>query len=108
MVLSAHMAEQVQTSSRQLTSARGVLALLGQNWLGYLHFDWKKIAYHACGSVELEKVLQPYAEVFADELGTVQSMTITLAVNDGSQLKFYWPYSVPFAIKGAIEAEIDR
>ena len=84
------------------------LALLGRDWVGNLRLNWKMIAYHNHGSAGLEKVLQSYAEVFTDELGTVQDTTVSLVMKEGSQPKFFvlvWCHSQS---KGAIETEIDH
>lgn len=83
-------------------------ALMGRDWLRHLHLNWKMIVYHNNGIAELEKVLQPYAEVFADKLRTVQDTTVSLAMKKSSQPKFFRPCLVPFTIKGAIETEINR
>lgn len=87
-------------------------ALMGRDWLRHLHLNWKMIAYHNHGIAELEKVLQPYAEVFADELRTVQDTTVSLAMKKSSQPKFFvlvWchsPSKVPSKQKSIVWSKL--
>ena len=46
--------------------------------------------------------------MFKDELGTMKGVKARLFVKPGSSPKFFKPRSVPHALKGAIEQELDR
>jgi len=56
----------------------------------------------------LKALLRAHEEVFKDELGTVRSLQATQHVRPDARPKFFKPRSAPFAIKGAIEQELDR
>ena len=56
----------------------------------------------------LQGVLMKYADIFADELGTMQPFRVTLQVREDAKPRFCKARSVPFATKEAIEAELDR
>ena len=86
-------------------------ALIGRNWLEHIKLDWKKIGSVVTdknSSNQLQLILTRYAELFNDALGTIRSFKANLQVCPDSQPKFFKPRSVPFAIKGAIEEELDR
>ena len=58
-------------------------ALLRRNWLGNIQIDWKSIgALRVEQSTErsLQDLQSKYADVFRDELGTVQPMKVKLHV----------------------------
>ena len=80
--------------------------LLGRNWLRYIRLDWKRI--HAVStSTTPEMLMSKYADLFKDELGTVSQFQATLHVKDGARPRFFKPRPVPFAIKAAIEKELE-
>ena len=58
--------------------------------------------------MSLSNILEVYTDLFRDELGTIKPYQATLKVHPDVQPKFFKPRPVPFAIKGAIEAELDR
>ena len=81
--------------------------LLGRNWLRYIRLDWKRI--HAVStSTTPEMLMSKYADLFKDELGTVSQFQATLHVKDGARPRFFKPRPVPFAIKAAIEKELNE
>ena len=80
-------------------------ALLGRNWLRNIRLNWGTIKRI---SEDLDDVLTKHREVFKDELGTMCNVKAKLHVKAGSTPKFYKPRSVPHALKGAIEKELDR
>ena len=51
-------------------------------------------------------LLETYKEVFQDELGTMNSVKAELKLNENVTPKFHRPWSVPFALKGAVEQEL--
>ena len=86
-------------------------SLLGRNWLKHIRLDWNSICTVARADAEegsLKSLLREHEEVFKDELGTVRSLLATLHVRPDARPKFFKPRTVPFAIKGAIEQELDR
>ena len=82
-------------------------ALLGCDWLSSIKLDWSRIAY-TTPSGRLQQILDQHKDVFKDELGTVQGMTVSLSLKEGTHPKFFRPWPVPLAIKGAVGDEIDR
>ena len=84
--------------------------LFGRNWLQHLRLDWKRIAVVTTPpkQVSLSNLLAEHPSIFREELGIIKPYQATLQVRPEAQPKFFKPCSVPFAIKGAIEAELDR
>ena len=80
-------------------------ALIGRNWLRSIRLNWEAIKRV---SDDLDDVLMEHREVFKDELSTMREVKAKLHVKPGSTPKFYKPRSVPHALKGAIEKELDR
>ena len=85
-------------------------SLLGRNWLEHIRLDWKKIGSIAAGPKpeSLEALVTKHARIFKDELGTIQPFKAKLQVKQNATPRFFKPRSVPFAIKEAIETELDR
>ena len=79
--------------------------MLGRNWLRNIRLNWGTIKRI---SDDLDDVLTKHKEVFKDELGTMRDVKAKLYVKAGSTPKFYKPRSVPLALNGAIERELDR
>ena len=86
-------------------------SLFGRNWLRYvrLDVDWKKV--HTVESAkrmpELNDLLGKHTELFSDGLGRIEPFRATLRVRPDARPRFFKPRPVPFAIKAAIEAELD-
>ena len=64
-------------------------SLLGRDWLKHLRLDWKEV--HALSKHEgsLEYLLDKYAEVFSEELGTIKSFCAELNVDPAVKPKFF-------------------
>ena len=80
-------------------------SLFGRNWLADIQLDW--------GSIEkmtspLEQLLHDYAEVFRPELGQLKGVEATLEIQPEACPKFLKPRSMPYAIKDAVERDIER
>ena len=98
-----------QTSDLPLLVVRGVgPALLGRDWLQHIRLDWARIAYSTTSPSALPSLLKRYQDLFKDELGTVKDVTAQLKLKSDASPKFFRPRSVPFAIRDAVGAEIDR
>ena len=76
----------------------------------HIRLDWNSICTitRADDEMSLKSLLRAHEEIFKDELGTVRSLQATLHVRPDARPKFFKPRTVPFAIKGAIEQELDR
>ena len=67
--------------------------------------NWGSIKKISC---DPDNVLAKHKSVFNDELGTMQDTKAKLFVKPDSIPKFFKPRSVPHALKGAIEQELNR
>ena len=85
--------------------------LLGRNWLEHVQLDWKVIKALSLPSEpkkNLETLLRKYEEVFQDELGHIRNFNAKLIVRPDAEPKFIKARSVPFAMKSAVEEDLDR
>ena len=80
---------------------------MGRNSLEHIQLDWKIIG-KVNASLNLHSILSKHAEVFNDELGTIQPVTASLQVRPDASPRFCKARSVPFAIKSSIEDELER
>ena len=85
-------------------------SLLGRDWMKHIRLDWKSIAstVNSVTSPCYQPLLDKYAEVFKDELGTLKLMKARLQVQTQATPKFHKPRAVPFALKEALERELAR
>ena len=84
-------------------------SLLGRDWLKQLRLDWREVhalTKHAKGS--LDDLLDKYGDIFGDELGTIRSFCAELNTDTTVKPKFFKARTVPFALRTAIEEELDR
>ena len=79
--------------------------LLGRNWLRKIRLNWMCIKQV---STQLDHLLKKYGEVFQIELGTLKGIQAKLVVPGDTAPKFFKPRSVPYAIRGAIEKDLER
>jgi len=61
-----------------------------------------------CSPTSLKTVLQKYDEVFSSELATMKEFQAKLTVREGTKPQFCHPRPVLYALKGAVEKELDR
>ena len=61
--------------------------------------DWQK---------QIESLLQTHKNVFVEELGQMKIFEATLQLKPRAKPKFCKARPVPFALKAAIERELDR
>lgn len=60
------------------------------------------------GDTSLTAVLNRHAEVFKEELGSMNDVTVKLYIKPDSTLKFLKARPVPYAIRPKVEAELER
>ena len=53
-------------------------------------------------------MLHIYASVFDDKLGTMHNFKSSLQVQEGAIPRFHHPWPVPFALREAVERELDQ
>ena len=84
-------------------------SLLGQNWLKHINLNWKKLfAVHTAQLGSLHTLMQLHEQPFEEGLGTVKPYKVTLPVEQGAKPRFIKPQLVPFAIRDAVQKELDR
>lgn len=81
--------------------------LLGRDWLKQLKLNWHAIC-QLSDSVTLDSVLDSYSSVFSGKLGCVQGMSAKIQVEPGSTPRFCKARTVPYALRGRVERELDR
>ena len=80
-------------------------SLLGHDWLCKLQLDWRELhLLRLTPMTRRDEILQHHAAVFKDELGTITGATAKIQVNLDIQPCFYKPRSVPYALRGRVEA----
>ena len=88
-----------------LVVAGGGPSLWGRNWLNAIKLNWAQIKQVTRG---LQPLLQKYGDVFRQELGTLKGIEVQLVVPKDATPKFFKPHPVPYAIRGAIEKDLER
>lgn len=84
-------------------------SLLGRDLLRQIKLDWASIAAIRAGTEEeLLKLFDRYHSVFDDTIGTFRHHQASLHVKEGAVPKYFRPRPIPFALKAAVEQELDR
>ena len=85
-------------------------SLFGRDWLRKIKLDWKKISLirQRVENPGVEKLLVKYADVFQEGLSVMNTFDATLHLQPGSTLKFRKARNVPFALRPAVETELER
>ena len=90
-------------------------SLLGRDWLYQLNLDiqalWKtSVVYPQSvdGTTQRDHLLNKYDEVFKDKPGEINTFEATLHLKENAVPKFRKARTVPFALKEAIEQELNR
>ena len=93
--------------------------LMGRDWLHKLRLDWKTIkllkfsdpSHENSGATTQEKLknlLDTYAEVFDDKLGTLKSAKAKITLKEGSQPQFRKARQVLYSLRPKVEKEPKR
>ena len=93
--------------------------LMGRDWLHTLRLDWKNIKLLRCSDPsqvnngmstqeKLSSLLDTYAEVFEDKLGTFKSAKAKITLQEGSQPQFRKARQVPYSLRPQVEEELKR
>ena len=85
-------------------------SLLGHDWLRHIKLDWKTVGQVASVNrvTMLDSLLKRYHEVFQGGLGTLKGVHARLQVKPNAVPKFFKARTVPFALREAVEKELDR
>ena len=81
-------------------------SLFGRDWLTKIRLDWGAINTVKCRT--LTSVLESYSSVFEPGLGTLQGYEAKIYVDPGAQPKYCKARSVPYAMRGKVEEELER
>lgn len=86
--------------------------LLRRNWLQKISLNWKEIFIlrHVTpvSVLSLSDVLEKHKELFHDGYGKICDFKAKVRLQEGSQPIFHKPRPVPYALKEAVEKELDR
>ena len=85
--------------------------LMGRDWLTEITLDWKRIGLltsTVSSNVALNQLLDKYSEVFKEGSGPMNTFEANLYLKPNCQPKFVKARPVPFAIKPAVDCELDR
>ena len=80
-------------------------SLFGRNWLEKIKVDWERI--HSVQS-EVDQILEKYETIFQEKLGTIKGVSARLELKSDARPKFYKARAVPYALKEAIENDLNR
>eukprot|EP00731_Ephydatia_muelleri_P034546 Em0065g7a len=85
-------------------------SLMGRDWLRHIKLDWKTVGQVASVNRDtmLDSLLKRYHEVFQSGLGTLKGVHAKLQVKPNAVPKFFKARTVPFALREAVEKELDR
>ena len=81
-------------------------SLLDRNWLKSIKLYWKVIK-HVTVQGSLDFLLDKYSVLFQNELVTISRIEAKLSVKSDAVLKFCRARSVPYALKEAIEKDLE-
>ena len=87
---------------------------MGREWLNEININWQKLNLaDASNNVvptnsEVERLLKKYVNVFKEGLGVINTFEAQLQVKEGAKPRFCKARPVPFALKEAIDRELDR
>ena len=80
--------------------------LLGRNWLKQLVLDWHEI--HHVYADSMQTVLNKHPTVFQDGLGKLNNFEAKIWVEPTAQPRFCKARTVPLAMRGKVEEELQR
>ena len=87
---------------------------MGREWLNEININWQKLNLaDASNNVvptnsEVERLLKKYVNVFKEGLGVINTFEAQLQVKEGAKPRFCKARPVSFALKEAIDRELDR
>ena len=101
---------QSQTAELELIVVAGEgPSLFGRDWLRVLRLDWEHLnTIQSAVTESLQPLLKRHAEVFKDELGLVRDAPDKIHVDPSVQPRFCKPRTVPYALRGKVEQELER
>ena len=83
-------------------------SLLGRNWLRRIRLDWRAIHNATSVPSPVSSLLSKHQCLFSDEPGTITTERATLLVKPDATPRFFKPRPVPYAIRDAVGAQLDK
>jgi len=80
--------------------------LLGRSWLKHIVLDWQEIRH--LSTCSLQDVLDKHPAVFGGGLGTLKNFEAKIHVDPNATPRFCKARSVPYALRGKVEEELER
>ena len=82
--------------------------LMGRDLLQLIRLNWARIHQVKTANTGVQKVLSKYSKVFKAKLGTFRHHQATLRLKHGAAPRFFRPRAIPFALKEAVEEELQK
>ena len=82
-------------------------SLFGRDWFHKIKLDWDKICA-VTKQTKAQEILEKFTEFFSEGLGQMNTITASLTLKEGAKPQFCRARPVPFALKEAIEQELDN
>ena len=84
--------------------------LLGCDWLMTIRLNWQSLVVVTVQNtlLTLKLVLDKYFDVFKKELGTLKGFKVKFTLKPDSKLQFCRPRQVPYALKDAVDRELQH
>ncbi|XP_057685312.1 uncharacterized protein K02A2.6-like [Corythoichthys intestinalis] len=97
-----------QTAKLPVYVTKGNFAsIMGRLWINALRVNWLEVRQLSDGSSQLQVILDKNEEVFREELGSMEDITVKLHIKPGSKPVFMKARTVPYAIRDKVEADLD-
>ena len=103
--VSVRLDEQQECLNLLVVEGKGP-SLLGRDWLNKFRLNWSQLNQMRVAN-ELNEVLENYTSLFQDELGCVDCIQAKIVVDPDVSPKFCRPRTVPFALRGKIDKELE-
>ena len=81
-------------------------SLLGRDWLQSLQLNWQEI--HSLHSYSLLEVLDRYAEIFKEGLGTLKGYQAKIYIDRDATPRFFKARSVLYSMQSLVNKELDK
>jgi hypothetical protein len=91
----------------------GKPTLLGKNWLAQMKLDWGRVfsiktSEQSNARDQLNVLLSKYKNMFEDSYEGMKGFEAHITMKDGARTVFIKPRKVPYALKEAVEAELEK
>ena len=107
MLVEVKYDKHVGTHTLYVVKGRGP-SLLGRECLKEIQLDWASIRSVSCSQSACISLIQSYADVFQEGLGTMTHIRAHLTLKEGTSPRFCRPHAVPFALKDTVGRELDQ